>query len=72
MVVAKSDRTINTPALKVGSPVRFLWGARKIEGVVVEDRGPLGVNGRRLYGVQYHLEYDEPRVIELPASEIEV
>lgn len=58
--------------LRVGTPVRFAWGTQKIEGIIIEDRGAIGVGGRRLYGVKFQLEYDEPRVIELPLSELEV
>jgi hypothetical protein len=33
-------------------------------GVVVEDRGPIGMNGRRLYAVRF----DDEWCIELPAE----
>jgi hypothetical protein len=42
--------------------------------VVTEDRGPLGINGRHLYGIKFRLgpESEEPSYIELPASDLEL
>jgi hypothetical protein len=39
-----------------GDRVRFRFGAAEVEGTVVEDRGNLGVGGRRLYGVRFELD----------------
>lgn len=56
-----------------GDRVRFRWGHGRVEGVVKEDRGPIGVNGRRLYGVNFRMgaEAEEVSYIELPAAELE-
>jgi hypothetical protein len=56
-----------------GDVVRFRAGARFIEGVVVEERGPIGIGGRRLYGVEFRheSESEESAYIELPAVDMQ-
>jgi hypothetical protein len=39
-----------------GDRVRVLWGLTPVEGIIVEDRGNLGVGGRRLYRVRLQLD----------------
>jgi hypothetical protein len=56
-----------------GDVVRFRIGTRSVQGEVKEDRGPIGVKGRRLYLVEFR---PEPRSaslsqIELPADELQ-
>lgn len=55
-----------------GQPVSFRMGMREVNGIVKEDRGRIGVNGRRLYAVEYTgpLGSPNPSLIELPASEL--
>jgi hypothetical protein len=57
-----------------GDRVRFRWGVTEIEGIVIEDRGPLGIKGRHLYRVEFRLGYpsDEPRFVELPAVSLQL
>jgi hypothetical protein len=59
---------------KRGDVVRFQAGTRTIQGVVKEDRGPLGIKGRHLYLVEFGpaLHVEEPSHIELPAAELEL
>lgn len=59
---------------KVGDIVQFPWGTRMIQGVIREDRGPLGIGGRHLYGIEFHVELEEEptRYVELPAVEFEL
>jgi hypothetical protein len=57
--------------LKVGDRVRFMFGRRRIVGTIVEDRGPIGAGGRRLYGVRARLDRDSESVLELPADELQ-
>lgn len=62
---------------KVGDVVQFPWGPRGeriVQGVIREDRGPLGTGGRHLYDIEFHTGLvDEPsRWIELPAVEFEL
>ena len=56
-----------------GDLVRFRLGLRYVEGEVKEDRGPLGVNGRHLYLVEFRQEAQSPSLsqVELPAVELE-
>lgn len=57
-----------------GDRVRFRRGLGFMEGIVSEDRGPIGANGRRLYGVKFLIEPDaeETSYTELPAVEMEL
>jgi len=48
------------------------YGRRKLTGVIVEDRGPLGVGGRWIYGVEVPLDPFEPMTTEVPEDELEV
>lgn len=63
-----------TRKVRVGDAVTFNMGLTKLQGVVTEDRGPIGVKGRRLYLIEFRYSppSDEPRGIELPADEFEV
>lgn len=60
---AKSD-------LRVGDPVSFRMGNQRVQGVIVEDRGPLGAQGRRLYGVRYSFLPGEATSFELPEEDL--
>lgn len=57
---------------KVGERVRIRFGGRRIRAVIVEDRGPIGLGGRRLYAVRATLDKSIRlvRVFELPVDEI--
>ena len=55
-----------------GDRVRFDMGGY-IYGVIKEDRGNLGVNGRRLYLIEFPPETRPPFTeIELPADDFEL
>lgn len=56
---------------QVGDRVLVPLGARKVKGFITEDRGAIGVQGRRLYRVAIPVEPDEPISFELPESEIQ-
>ncbi|MBI4581347.1 MAG: hypothetical protein HY718_16720 [Planctomycetes bacterium] len=51
---------------------RFLHvGTRRIRVRVIEDRGPIGVGGRRLVRVQrLNSETEEPLAFEVPAEDL--
>lgn len=51
-----------------GDQVRFRLAGRSLEGHVKEDRGPIGVKGRRLYLVEFRAEAESPTQVELPAE----
>lgn len=60
--------------LRKGTKVRFQFGTRFVEGVIKEDRGPIGVKGRHLYLVKFarEPESEAPSEVELPAEEFQV
>lgn len=57
-----------------GDRVRFQFGIYSVEGIVKEDRGPLGINGRHLYRVEFPfgLHAESPSHIELPAEQLQL
>src|SRR5437762_2746085 len=55
----------------VGDRVRIDLGRHKLTGVVVEERGPLGVRGRNVYQVRVPMDPLDPMMVELPEDEIE-
>ena len=54
-----------------GDRVRFKLAMHWVHGVVKEDRGPIGIGGRRLYLVEFPAEPQSPSRVELPADELE-
>ena len=56
--------------INVGDFVHVQYGAKRIRGKVIEDRGKIGHNGRRLFRIQVNLASKSPFDIELPAQEI--
>ena len=56
---------------RVGDRVSFLFGAGKVEGVIVEDRGPLGIGGGRIYGVQVRRDEWNEMTTEVPAEDLQ-
>ena len=63
---------MSTRAIHVGDRVQFQSGDRFITGQVREDRGPIGVGGRRLYLVVFEMGKDNWYRVELPADRLEV
>jgi len=54
----------------VGDRVSFTFGTTPIQGIVVNDRGPIGVNRVRIFQVRIPNDpYDED-VIEMPEDEL--
>ena len=53
-----------------GDRVRFKLGVRSVQGTIKEDRGVIGVNGRRLYRVEFRADPLSPSKVELPAEEM--
>lgn len=54
-----------------GDRVRFRLAGRPLTGLVKEDRGPIGIGGRRLYLVEFRAEPESPSQVELPAEQLE-
>jgi hypothetical protein len=61
-----------TARIHKGDRVRFRLGTRSVQGFVKEDRGPIGIKGRRLYLVEFPADPQSPSRIELPADELEI
>lgn len=58
--------------LHVGSRVTFMFGVTEVVGTVVEDRGPVGMGGRRLLRVRLEVPAAEPVELEIPAEDVKV
>jgi hypothetical protein len=56
---------------RVGDHVRMLHGFRGKIAEIVEDRGPIGVGGRRLYGVKFRVDDWNEETTELPEESLE-
>jgi hypothetical protein len=55
----------------VGALVKMRFGTTDVVATVLEDRGPLGVGGRRIVRVQFFLEAaEEPIDTEVPAEKL--
>jgi hypothetical protein len=59
-----------TPRFKVGDWVSFQYGPRQVWAQVIEDRGSLGVNRRRLYRIRVGEESGEPAAFEVPEDDL--
>ncbi len=57
-----------------GDRVRFRFGIYPVEGIIKEDRGPIGIGGRHLFGVAFPfgLLSESPSYIELPAERLQL
>jgi hypothetical protein len=55
-----------------GDLVSFRFATRFVQGEVKEDRGPIGINGRNLYLVEFRLDPQSASQsqIELPADQL--
>lgn len=56
---------------RVGDRVGVSLGRRTVPGIITEDRGPLGVRGRRLYQVRVSMDPFEPVITELLEDDIQ-
>jgi hypothetical protein len=63
----------SAPLFRIGDWVSFNYGPKRAIAEVLEDRGPLGVRGRRLYRIQIPPADDpsgEPSAFEMPEDEL--
>jgi hypothetical protein len=60
------------PKFKVGDRVRFDWPSYKVWGTIIEDRGPLGVGGRRRYVVSSPSDPFEPDICTVSEDRLEL
>jgi hypothetical protein len=59
------------PVFRLGDWVTFQYGVRPVFAQIVEDRGPLGANRRRLYRIRLDWELNESTDFEMPEDEME-
>ena len=60
----------HAPRFRVGDWVSFIYGARQVWAQITEDRGQLGVNRRRLYGIRFGDEPGETVTSEMPEEDL--
>jgi hypothetical protein len=70
MAKKKSAEKDKPPLYKIGELVTFVFGSGHLNGKIVEDRGCLGIGGRRLYGIRFEFDSGEQRYIEIPEEEL--
>lgn len=63
-------RSSGRPKYRVGDQVRLQFGLEYVIGTIVEDRGKLGVGGRRLYGVRFKYDLDNTIYTEVPEEDL--
>ena len=70
--MAGKQKTSTRPP-RVGDLVAFDFGGLDVSGTVVEDRGQIGVGGRRLLRVRVEMEPGvDPMFIELPEADLRI
>jgi hypothetical protein len=69
--VKNPQAALNPGPYAEGDRVRLLWGVTPVEGIIIEDRGNLGVGGRGFYRVRVQLdEISEPIETSFPAADL--
>jgi len=56
---------------RLGDWVTFRYGVRPVFAQIIEDRGPLGADRRRLYRIRVDWDLDESTEFEMPEDEME-
>jgi hypothetical protein len=67
--MAKRKQLRRGDELRIGSRVRYRMPGGLFDAVVIEDRGDIGVNGRRLLSIRPLSEYSEGPYV-WPAEEL--
>jgi hypothetical protein len=67
---SKNNKKSPLPLYKKGDFVSFGFGSDVVTGQIVEDRGCLGIGGRRLYGIKFEVNPGEQTYIEMPEVEL--
>jgi hypothetical protein len=70
MVKSRGYPKTAQPRFKIGDTVSFLFGNGTLSGRIVEDRGGLGIGGRRIYGIRFEINPGEERYGEVPEEEL--
>jgi hypothetical protein len=59
-------------AFHVGDRVTFrMERAARVQGTIIEDQGPIGARGRRMYHIEVPMDSDEPTVFVMPEEDLE-
>lgn len=58
------------PRFRLGDWVTFQYGVRPVFAQIIEDRGPIGADGRRLYRIRLDQDLNEPVSFEMPEDEM--
>ncbi len=58
------------PVFAVGDRALLRYGREDVEVEVIEDRGPIGLHGRRLLRVRMSVTASDPIEIEVPEVEL--
>ena len=66
-----SNSRKQAPEFQVGDWVSLLYGPSRVLAQVVEDRGPLGVNRRRLYRIRLEQDPGEAGTFEVREEYLE-
>src|SRR5438132_12181058 len=69
MPTATNKGGLREKKYRVGGRVKFLFPTDVLEGTIVEDRGPIGRGGRRLWRVEWSYESGDVHAIELGAED---
>lgn len=62
--------TLTRASLQSGDRVQISFGHSLVQGIITEERGPIGAGGRQLYTIEFEFGEGEPYQIELPADSI--
>jgi len=72
MLATKKQNAEQTTLPHIGDRVAFRWGLETLEGIIVEDRGNLGVGGARMFRIEAELEPAHKITLELPTYEFKL
>jgi hypothetical protein len=67
--MGRYENPLTTPP-RIGDRVIVQFGGQDCEATVVEDRGDIGIGGRRLYRVEVPMDEWYTAVLELPLDEL--
>ncbi len=59
------------PRFRLGEWVTFQYGVRPVFAQIIEDRGPIGADRRRLYRIRLDQDMNESISFEMPEDEME-
>ncbi len=70
MATKRRTRRVGSADLRVGSKVSLVFGGRRIRGTIVEVRGKIGYQGRRLFTVRIKRMLSEDMLLEVAEDEL--